>query len=64
MIDPKKHPRRFAAQQERQIAERGKALAIGMTAIQASKQIGVKVERLEQIAAKFGFAFQPYSKRY
>lgn len=59
MINPTTHPRRFAAHIERQQAERAKALAIALTSDQASKRMGITTLRAEQLAAKYGFAFQP-----
>ena len=62
MINPATHPRRFAAHIERQLAERGRALAIALTAKEAAKRMGVTTIRAEQIAAKYGIAFQPPKK--
>lgn len=58
MINPSTHPRRYAAHIERQLAERGKALAPALTAAQAAGRMGITPLRAEQIAAKYGFAFQ------
>lgn len=62
MINPTTHPRRYAAHIERQLAERGRALAIALRADQAAKRMGITTLRAEQIAAKYGFAFQPPRK--
>ena len=62
MINPKTHPRRHAAHTERQQAERGRALAPALTAAQAGERMGITAQRAEQIAAKYGFAFQPPRK--
>lgn len=63
MICPVKQPRRYEAQQERQLAERGRALAPSLTAAAASKRMGISSLRAEQIAAKFGYTYQPARKQ-
>ena len=62
MINPVTHPRRHALHIERQLAERGRALAPMLRADQAAKRMGITTLRAEQIAAKYGFAFQPPKK--
>lgn len=59
MINPATQPRRFAAHIERQLADRGRALAGALTAEQAAKRMGTSTLRAEQIAAKYGYAYQP-----
>ena len=62
-IGRKKNARREYFATEAKIAERGKALAlIGLQAGQALRQIrqtypGLKITTLEQIAAKYGYAY-------
>jgi len=62
MISQATHPRRHAAYTERQQAERGRALASALTAAEAAKRMGITAQRAEQIAAKYGFVFQPPRK--
>lgn len=63
------HHRRQYEQQERKIADRGRALAsIGLTVLQARKQlqrhgIAASVMTLEQIAAKYGYAYSDIERK-
>jgi len=63
MICPIKHPRRFAAHVERQQATRAKALSIALSAPQAASRMGISTLRAEQLAARYGFTYQPTRKR-
>lgn len=63
MINPKLHPRRHAEQIERRLADRGRALAFALSAEAAAKKLDISVSRAEQIAAKFGYAYQPSRKK-
>lgn len=57
MIDPHKHPRRYAAFVEQQMASRGRALGQAMTLRQAARRLGITPLRAEQLAARHGFTF-------
>jgi hypothetical protein len=57
MINPFTHPRRYAAHVERKTAERGRAMSASLSAKQAAERLGMTTEAAEQLAAKYGYAY-------
>lgn len=56
-FNPIKHPRRLAALRDKHLAERASALAPALGSPEVAKRLGVSRSEIEQLAARFGFAF-------
>lgn len=58
MIDPIKHPRRYARQQEARLAERIRALAPSLYISTIADRIGIGRIQAEEICARHSIPFQ------
>lgn len=57
MINPAKHPKRHAAQQERRLAERARALAVCLPLSRLAEELGISRERTETLCARNSIPF-------
>lgn len=58
MICPVKHPRRYAAQRDRHLAERIRALAPSLYISSIADRIGIGRQQAEEICARHGIPFR------
>lgn len=63
MIDPIKHPRRAAAERDRLLAERVRALAPSLNISTIALRIGVSRMQAEELCARHGIPFRHLEKK-
>jgi hypothetical protein len=63
MIDPIKHPRRAAAQRDRQLAERVRALAPSLSISTIALRVGISRMQAEELCARHAIAFKVEKKK-